>query len=126
MHARGTESDLPLLGEQLAEFRKRRIRMRRDQTTEGILFCRRNPWRIVASTRLGGITASVTKTIEQTPDKTKTDVETCGEFANRTFSPEVSLKNFLSQIKGVSFHEDLPLYAQELMTKFPLICNIKM
>jgi len=126
MHTRGTESDLGLVGEQLTEFYKRRIRMRLHKTTEGVMFCRRNPWRIIASTRLGSITTGVTKTIDQTPDKTKTDFETSGKVANRTFAMEVSLKDSLSQIQGVSFHGYLPIDIQDLMIKFPLKCNIKM
>ena len=92
------------MGEHRTEFCKRRIRMGRDQTTEGGVCCRRNPGRIVASTRLGSITTSVPKTLDQPPDNTKTDVETSGEVANRTFAIEVRLQASLSQIKGVSFH----------------------
>jgi hypothetical protein len=115
MHTRDTESDLRLVGEHLTEFRQRRIRMCRDQTTDGVVFCRRNPWRIIASARLGSTTTGVTKTIDQTLDKTKTDFKTYGQAANRPFPIEVSVKDSLPQIKGVCFHRYLPLDTQDLM-----------
>src|SRR5262245_40986874 len=110
----------------MTEFGKRRLRMRSDQTTEGVVFCRRNPGRIVPSTRLGRITTGVAKAMKHTPDKTKTHVEPCGEIANRTFAIEVSLKDFLSQIQGVGLHRDLPINTQEFRIKLPLKANIKM
>jgi hypothetical protein len=126
MQTRDTESDLRLVGEHLTEFCQRRSRMGRDQTTDGVVCCRRNPWRIIASARLGSTTTGVTKTIDHTPDKTKTDVKTYGQVANRAFPIAVSVKESLSQIKGVSFHCYLPLDTQDFMIIAPLKNNIKM